>query len=124
MHVTLAYGRHGLEVQMPDNAHIFEPRHVPVLSDEHAAFREAVRRPIGTRPLREIARPGQRVAIVISDLTRPIPNERLVPWILDELSHIPRSDFVIINGTGTHRANTPAELERMLGADVVRTVRE
>lgn len=123
MLISLAYGRHGIEVDIPDHAHVFEPRHAPGLPDEHAAFLAAVRNPLGTPPLGAIARPGQRVAIVISDMTRPTPNERLVPWILGELSHIPRSDVVIINGTGTHRGNTPAELERMLGAEVMRTVR-
>lgn len=110
-------------MDVPDHAHVFAPQHLPGLANEHAAFEAAVRAPIGAPPLREQVRSDARVAIVISDLTRPTPNERLVPWILAELSHVPRDQFVILNGTGTHRANTPAELERMLGADVVRSVR-
>jgi nickel-dependent lactate racemase len=63
-----------------------------------------------------------RVAIVISDITRPTPNERMVPWLLEELSHVPRSQFVILNGTGSHRANTRIELIGMLGEEIVETV--
>ncbi len=60
---------------------------------------------------------------MIADITRPSPSERLVPWIMQELAHVPRENFVIINGTGSHRANTQAELVQMLGAEVVETVR-
>jgi nickel-dependent lactate racemase len=47
----------------------------------------------------------------------------MVPWLLRELEHVPRSQIVVVNGTGSHRANTPAELRRMLGDEVVDTVR-
>jgi nickel-dependent lactate racemase len=47
----------------------------------------------------------------------------LVPWILAGLAHVPREQFVIVNGTGSHRANTRAELLQMLGAEIVETVR-
>lgn len=123
MKVELAYGRAGLVAEVPDTATVISPRHLPGLADERAAFTAAVREPIGTRPLRDLVRPDQQVVIVISDMTRPTPNERLVPWILAELDHVPRSRFLILNGTGTHRPNTAAELEQMLGAEVVRTVR-
>ena len=52
----------------------------------------------------------------------PSPSERLVPWIMQELSQVPRANIVIINGTGSHRANTRDELIQMLGAEVVETV--
>ena len=67
--------------------------------------------------------PDSTVAIVIADITRPSPSERLVPWIMAELAHVPRENFVIINGTGSHRANTREELVQMLGAEIVETVR-
>lgn len=123
MKMELAYGRTGLTVDVPDGSTVILPRHQPGLPDEQAAFTAAVRQPIGARPLREQVRPEDRVVIVISDLTRPTPNERLVPWILAELGHVPRANFLILVGTGTHRPNTPQELEQMLGREVVETVR-
>lgn len=123
MQVSLAYGRGRLHVEVPDHAVVITPQELPGLPDERAAFEDAVRAPTGTMPLREIASPKATVAIVIADITRPSPSERLVPWIMDELAHVPRENFVIINGTGSHRANTHAELVQMLGAEVVETVR-
>jgi nickel-dependent lactate racemase len=117
--IRLQYGATGLELSTDaPNVTLVEPRFVPGLPDEAAAFREAARNPIGTRPLREIVKAGERVAVVIPDITRPLPSERLLPWLFAELSHVPAANFTIVNGTGSHRANTPAELERMVGAEV------
>src|SRR4029453_11646452 len=108
---------------MPDDRVVITPEELPGLADERAAFDAAVRAPIGAAPLRELAKPTDTVAIVIADITRPSPSERLVPWILGELAHVPREQFVIVNGTGSHRANTPDELVYMLGAEIVESVR-
>ncbi|GAB4110556.1 MAG: nickel-dependent lactate racemase [Roseiflexaceae bacterium] len=123
MQVSLAYGRGRVELDVPDHAVVIRPEDLPGIADEHAAFQQAVRAPIGSKPLRELAAADATVAIVIADITRPSPSERLVPWILEELSHIPREQVVIINGTGSHRANTRAELIQMLGQEIVETVR-
>ncbi|MBL9201692.1 MAG: nickel-dependent lactate racemase [Opitutaceae bacterium] len=114
--VTLQYGRTGLPLELP-SAHVtvVEPRFVPGLPDEAAAFQAAMRAPIGRPPLREIVKATDRVAIAIPDHTRPLPRERLLPWLFAELAHVPAENFTIINGTGSHRANTPDELRQMVG---------
>ena len=120
MKVHLQYGREGLDVEVPGtDVTVVEPRFVPGLPDEAAAFREAVRGPIGARPLREIVKAGDRVAVVIPDLTRPLPSDRLLAWLFGELAHVPAGRFTIVNGTGSHRVNTPEELATMVGRDVL-----
>ena len=121
--VQLAYGKTGLPVNVPDSAIVVEPRHLPALADDKAAVVAAMRNPQGTPPLKSMVGKDDTVAIVISDITRPTPNHKLVPWIMEELDHVPRENFVIINGLGTHRANTQEELAGMLGWDIVNTVR-
>ena len=117
--VALQYGRGELELELPAaNLTVVEPRFVRGLPDEEAAFQAAVRAPIGTKPLREIVRAHERIAVVIPDHTRPLPRERLLPWLFRELAHVPAENFIIINGTGSHRANTPAELREMVGPAV------
>ncbi len=119
MRTRLQYGTDGLEVDLPAaNVTVLEPRYLPGLSDEAAAFREAVERPLASAPLREIVRTGERVAVVIPDLTRPLPTDRLLPWVFEALPHVPPDRYVIVNGTGSHRANTVEELRRMVGAEV------
>jgi lactate racemase len=122
MKVALAYGRGRLEIDVPAQAVVIRPEELPGLADERAAFEAAVRAPIDAPPLRELG-PCNMVAIVIADITRPSPSERLVPWIMAELAHVPRERFVIVNGTGSHRANTREELVQMLGEEIVATTR-
>jgi len=123
MKVSLLYGKTGIAMEVPDQAVVLEPRDVPGLPDEKEAIVAALRRPIGVPPLKELVRADQSVAIVISDITRPTPNHKLVPWILEELAHVPADRFTIVNGTGTHRDQTRDEFVAMLGADVVDRVR-
>ena len=120
--VQLAYGKTGLSMSVPDDAHVIEPRHLAGLADERGAVLAALRHPIGTPPLKGMVKATDRVAIVISDITRPTPNHKLVPWLLEELAHVPKERFVIINGLGSHRANTRDELIQMLGQEIVDTI--
>ena len=124
MKTHLQYGTTGLELDLTGlNATILAPRFLPGLPDEAAAFTAALRAPLGTRPLREEIAATDRVAVVIPDGTRPLPSDRLLPWLFAELPHVPRENFTILIGTGSHRANTPAELDAMLGPAVARNYR-
>ena len=115
----LQYGQDGLDVDLPaDNVTVLTPRFVAGLPDEASAFREAVRHPAGGPPLKGRVKAGDRVAVVIPDITRPLPTDRLLGWLFAELGHVPAERITIVNGTGSHRANTPGELARMVGADI------
>lgn len=121
--VQLAYGKGNIFIEVPDKAVVVEPQHIDSLADEKAAVLNALRHPIGTLPLKEMVKASDRVAIVISDITRPTPNHKLVPWLIEEMSHVPKENFVVINGLGSHRHNTREELISMLGQEVVDTIR-
>ncbi|WCJ59122.1 nickel-dependent lactate racemase [Fontisphaera persica] len=125
MQVKLAYGRQGLTAEFPDDATtVIEPREAPGLPDERQALLDALEHPISARPLREWLRPGARVCITFTDLTRATPNERLIPWLLEYLTQwVPPERITLLNSLGTHRPNTPAELQQMLGPEIVRRYR-
>jgi nickel-dependent lactate racemase len=124
MRVRLAYGQGYLPVELPDGlTTIIEPAHTPGLADERAAVMAALEKPIAARPLREWMKPGRRICIVFTDVTRATPNERLIPWLLDSLAGVPREDVTLLNAVGTHRPNTRAELEQMLTPAVVQNYR-
>ncbi|HYE97735.1 MAG TPA: nickel-dependent lactate racemase, partial [Planctomycetota bacterium] len=122
--VKLQYGNVGLELDVDaPNVMVVEPRYVPGLRDEATAFHAASLNPIGGTQLKDVATAKDRVAVVIPDITRPLPSDRLLPWLFKELSHVPAGNFTIINGTGSHRANTPAELEKMVGREIAQKYR-
>ena len=79
--------------------------------------------PIAAAPLRQQIAPHERVCILFTDITRATPNHRIIPWLLDHLSHLPRQNITLLNATGTHRPNTRAELEHMLTPEVVANYR-
>lgn len=119
MKTHLQYGKDGLEIEIPsNNITTLAPRFIPGLPDEPAAFRDAVRAPINSKPLRELIGANDRVALVIPDITRPLPSDRLLPWLFAELDQVPAENFVIVNGTGSHRTNTQDELAAMVGRDI------
>lgn len=121
MKVKLAYGQGHLTVELPDNrTTVIEPSHTPGLADERGAVIAALNQPIGARPLHEWIKPGDKVCILFTDITRATPNERLIPWLLEYLRDVPREQITLLNQLGTHRPNTTAELERMLTPEVVR----
>ncbi|WP_407307868.1 nickel-dependent lactate racemase [Desulfosporosinus sp. SB140] len=123
MEVRLTYGKNGLKINVPDSAKVVAPNPIEQPEDDHQMVLDALRNPIGTKPLKEMVSSKDKIVIVISDITRPTPNHKLVPWLLEELSHIPVENFTIINGTGTHRDETRDELIEMLGQEIVDTVR-
>ncbi len=123
--VILAYGRHGLPLDIPPHADVITSHQAPGLPDERAAILNALRNPINSAPLRDKVKPGQTVTIVHTDITRATPNALLLPIILQELKSagIRRADITLINALGTHRPQTDPELRAMLGDHVVENYR-
>ena len=123
MDVMLAYGKNGLSINVPEQTRIVEPNFLELPENDHELVLQALRNPIGTKALKEMVKSTDKVVIVISDITRPTPNHKLVPWILEELPHVPLENVSIINGLGTHRDQTREELVEMLGETIVDSVR-
>lgn len=125
--ISVPYGHTELSAQLPESAYLgaFLPREEEVGAEEQELLRQALENPIGTVRLRALAKPGQRVAIVTSDMTRPCPSDKLLPPVLAELNAagVSDADITVIVALGLHRAQTPAEMEELLGAEVCRRVR-
>lgn len=119
MRVRLLYGREGLNVDLPiTQTTLLRANEPDPLSDPAATLRGAIRSPIGCAPLRDLVNLDDQVAIVFSDITRPMPNSFVLPILLDELNVIPDDQIVLINALGTHRPNTPGELDSLLGVEI------
>jgi len=125
MKVELAYGDGQLSVDMPDGVtDVIVPAGKPATRPPAELLAGALTGPVAGPSLRDLVRPGQRVAISICDGTRPQPRRLVLAAILEHLSGVVEpADVVVLVATGTHRANTQEELEEMLGADLVRRLR-
>ncbi len=122
MKVRLAYGRDGLEIELPDDVRIISPQVLPGLENESTAIRNALRNPIKSPPLKSLVHPGQKVVVAHSDITRATPNARLLPVILEEIESagIRREDITLLNALGTHRQHTEEETRNLLGDWLIR----
>jgi lactate racemase len=124
MRVHLDYGSTGLQVDLPeDRVTVIEPIFCPQVRDPKTALAAAIRAPMGRPPLGELVRRGQKVAISVCDITRAQPRREMLEALFAEMPHIPAEDITILIATGTHRTNTPAEVEAMLGAEIARRYR-
>ena len=114
-----------ISIQIPDNVPVqwIESRKIAPVPDVRKAVEESLSRPIGTSPLRKLVKPNQTVALVVTDITRQLPEEIILPLLLRELEAggIKKQDITAVVATGTHRPNTPEELKKKFG-DIVNEI--
>ena len=127
MPISLRYGRAGLDLELPKgaDAQILHLNPLPPLDDESGAIANALENPIGTPPLWELARGRRDACIAICDVTRPVPNEKILTPMLEILHQagLKREDITILIATGLHRPNVGQELEEMIGPHIARDYR-
>lgn len=127
MRVKLEYGRSGLDVELPDDrvVRVLAYKDAAPLADPQAAVAGVLGRPTGGQPLAELALGRKDACVVVSDITRPVPNTTILPPLLAtlEAAGIAREKITILVATGLHRECTKAELLEMLGPEVVRGYR-
>jgi nickel-dependent lactate racemase len=119
----LPYSTSFLEFRLPPEISVDVAEAIQSMpaNDPQGAIREALADPVGTAPLRQLARSGDRVCIVFTDSTRSCPDHLLVPALLAELEEagVRDENITLLCATGIHRPSTPAEKIAKLGASVV-----
>ncbi len=127
MKLVLRYGRDGLPIEISDDldTQVLRLNPLPPLPDERAAMEDSLRAPIGSPPLDEIARGRESACIVISDVTRPVPNEKILEPMLACLHDcgIAENKITLLVATGLHRPNEGPELEEMVGSRIKKNYR-
>ncbi len=85
-----------------------------------AAVDYALAYPIGAPELRTLVKPGQKIAIITSDISRPLPSYDVLPSVLRELTEagIPDEDITVVFALGSHRGQTEEESRRLVGDEV------
>ena len=83
-------------------------------------IKRALEEPIGTGRLSELVKPGEKVVIVTSDLTRPMPSKTVLPSVVDEIlkTGLSCDDITIVFALGNHRKQTEDEKKYLVGEDI------
>lgn len=119
MKIEIGFGKTPQTVELPDRnvIGVLEQNQVEVGLMGADEVQRALENPIGTPRLREIVKPGEKIAIVTSDITRPIPTYTIMPALLDELyaAGVRAEDVTLVFALGSHRKHTPEEMRHLAG---------
>lgn len=117
MQLDLPFAGGQMRVVLPDGVQVLRPTAVEPHPDPFGAVREALDHPIEAPRLEEMARPGQRVAVIVDDITRPTPVALILPEVLRRLARagVRTADVTIVVALGSHRPMLPEEIARHLG---------
>ena len=128
MKLEFGYGKGVQTVQVADKNLLKVLRANPMEHERtgEAAVRHALENPIGCEKLCKLVKPGQKVAIVTSDISRPLPTWAILPSVLQELRRggVAYEDITVVFALGSHRAHTEEEKRHLAGEsyDLVRCV--
>ncbi len=122
--IRLPYGKTFLEANIPDSRirKILEPKTYPSdkIRTETELVEEALANPIGSPPLRELAKGKKKIVLIASDHTRPVPSKVILPVLLKELYSVnPDAELTVLIAAGFHRLTTKQELIDKFGEDAV-----
>jgi len=112
-------GKKPIELEIPDYVPVewVESHPMKPVPNVEKAIEEAIQHPIGSLQLRNLVKPGQKVVLIVTDITRKLPEEIILPLLIKELlaGGIKKSDITAVVATGTHRPNTTEELKEKFG---------
>jgi nickel-dependent lactate racemase len=121
--MRLEYG-FGSGIQSVDVAdeHIISqllPLSVRAPESEPGEVERALDEPVAAGRIEDIFKPGEKVAIVTSDVTRPMPTYKVIVPLLNRLNKagIPDKDITVVSALGSHRRQTEEEHIRLVGQE-------
>lgn len=122
--IVLPYGKGTLNAEIPDErisaVMVSEMHHYVPEKSQVELVKEALENPIGTPKLREMAKGKNKVTIIASDHTRPVPSKIIMPLMLEEIrTGNPEAEITILISTGCHRGTTKDELVSKFGPEIV-----
>ena len=119
MNLEFGIGTSTQRVEVPDSnlMGVLHANPAPVIESEDAEVRRSLQEPVGSPRLAEIVHPGEKIAIISSDITRPMPTAKVMPALLDELysAGIPKEDITLVFALGSHRKQTEEERRKLAG---------
>ncbi len=121
--IKMKFGHGYMDVSVPEQnlLGVIIKETPPSVTTEEQVILTALANPIGTPRLRDIVRPGERVCVVVSDITRAWQRMNVyLPYVVQELNQggIKDKDIHFLCALGYHRKQTREEHERLLGPDL------
>ena len=110
MKIGIGYGDkvQYVEIQDKNLLKVLEPNIVEHHIDGEAEVRRALENPTGAPHISHVVKPGEKVVIITSDITRPVPSYAILPPLLETLyeAGICKEDITLIFALGIHRSHS------------------
>ena len=122
MQIRLPYGKTAITIDAPPERVIASRlRELKPACSGKQLVAEAMRHPVASPRLCELAKGKRNAVVIISDHTRPVPSRDILPLMLQELRQgNPNIDITLLVATGCHRQTSMQELKHKLGPEIVR----
>jgi nickel-dependent lactate racemase len=125
--ILLGFGNTALELEIPERnlSRVILPSEPAIKEDAGLLVKKALEFPIKSKRLSEIVKPDSRIAIIVSDVTRPTPTAKILPPLLEELylGGAKNKNITIVFALGLHRQQTEEECLRLVGEEVFESIR-
>ena len=127
MEYSLKFGKGKFKLNIDDKniIGVLTPNEINVDLTGLEEVKRAMKNPIGSSRLKSIVKPGEKVAIVTSDITRPMPSKIVLPIVIEELNEagIKDSDIIIVFALGSHRSHTEEEKKYLAGDEIYKRIK-
>jgi nickel-dependent lactate racemase len=125
-YINLSFGKEKIELKV-DAKNVIDvlmPNNVEVSTSGIDEVKRALREPIGSERLKDIVKLGEKIAIITSDITRPMPSKTVLPEVLNELFQggVKSTDIKVVFALGSHRKHTEDEKKYLVGEEVFNTI--
>ncbi len=122
MNIKIGYGKGKLNLEVPDKnlQEVLVPNKIKTDLIGKALIEQSLEHPIGTDRLERIVSPGNKIVIITSDITRPVPSYKIIPPILSKLklAGIKNENITIVFALGSHRKHTVGEMKHLVGDEI------
>lgn len=125
--MNVKFDKEELQINLPEKniLGVLDVPSIPFITDIVGALKGALNNPIGTKPFNKLFNPGNKVCILVSDISRVPVTRTYLPFLLDELNKlgISNEDMFIVFTIGTHRKHTPEEHQKLVGHEVYNRIK-
>lgn len=122
MVMELSYGRKKQRIEVDDDMllQVIVPNEVECDNNAEGAIKYALENPIDSKRLSEMVKPCEKIVIITSDITRPVPSRIIMPYIIGELKQagVSNDNICIVFALGSHRKHTEEEIRYLVGNEI------
>ena len=116
--IKLLYGKNGLLLNIENNwkPNIIRKPIMPIIENIPKKIEEIFSKPINSKSLYEICKNSKSACILVCDITRPVPNDLFIEYMIKDMNKagIELKNIIIIIATGLHRPAPEKEIKEII----------